>query len=198
MASSNPALLDPNNDLGTLTDSIERLEQRIYARIVETEEQKCLIDSLVQMNDKINKITTMGSGGKSDRFYAVNKGLEDVQDLLSNLDTLDLKADVEASKELIMADEGKILRDSKLLEVIKQLDPVLDSKDLKDVDSLAPKLNSIRVKTLSQLEETKRINQETQKLIQAYREVMSLMKGRLASWDQRLKKMELEATSKKS
>jgi len=173
-----------------LTSRVDSLEYRICGRIEEAEQQQSLIDSLIKLNQRIQELTA----GK-ELFHEVNAKLDPLNDVLSHPESVDMSHDVIAKKELLLSEEPRLLTESKLLQQVKQLEAVMDSAALRDHDVLTPALNDIRAKTMQQLEESRRINSETQKLISVYSQLMEVVKERLTSWDKKIKAAELAARS---
>lgn len=190
MASSSSPQPNPDDlTIEWLEGTIESLEKRLIGQRMIPENQADLIDCLLQINDRVTSVTC-GSSSRSDRFYSVNRALDSLEDLLSDVHSSSCVIDVPAAKEFIFSEESRIIRDSDLLQEIQRLQPLMEGMSGRlDEEELGPKLQVLRVQTLSQLEEWERMTLETQKLIESYGSLVQLMKGRLASWDSRLRKL---------
>lgn len=173
------------NLMDEITNRIYKLEKRISGQVGILQQQQTIIDSLVAVNDKINELTT-----GCDRFHQVNKALEQLEEVLSHPNVLDLEYDDEANVNLVLLEENRLKHEAILYNEIDKLKSALDSDNLRNHEQLVPKLAQLRPIILNQAKEAERIATETRDLIIYHHQLDEAIKKLLNSFDKKLKELE--------
>lgn len=174
-------------NLQSLENRLDQLERRVADKIDEARHQQTLVDSLIVVNDKVRALTA----GRS-KFGDIGRDLAKLDVLLTTPDVLDMKIDENLLLESVLGEEGRLREEAALIEHISNSKKILDSNAIRDYEELEPKLNQIRITTLQQHQDTKRINAATRELIEKYNNVTVIIKQQLAAWDLKLKRLENE------
>lgn len=179
--------MDPQITLPYLDHRLEQLEKRIIGNIGDTKSQINVIDSLLFVNEKIRALT---AGRDRDKFSVVNKKLQSLELFITNPHLVESKYLGDDDKmEMVIVQEDRIRRNARLLEDIARLEKSLNKPKVIE-DDVIPKINQLRLVALKQYEGSKRINDETKKLLQVYNQVMKQIKTQLAYYDAKLSRLE--------
>lgn len=174
---------------------VQALERRIVgdANVKQLNLSTNLIDQLLQIESKLKVITT----GK-ERFKNCNQKLSEYEKLL-NPDYFDTVAASDAVKfEELVNREDEIRREAAQLERIKLLEKNIDSPQLRNFNTLNPKLNQIQEIALKQCSRMEKLNQETARLLQEYNQWLSSVKKQLVVWDEKITELEKQKKEKKT
>ena len=168
-----------------LNGRIYTLEQRICGQVGILQQQQTIIDSLVAVNNQISELTA----GR-ERFHQVNLQLEQLENVLSHPEVLDLEYEEEANVQLVLLEENRLKHEALLYQEIDKLKSVLDSDNLRNHQELVPKLANIRALVIKQSKDAEKIAAESRELVLYHHKLTETINTLLTAFDKKLKELE--------
>jgi len=182
---------DPLSKLSDLESRLCLLDSRVLGS-QETKRplgQQSLLQSLAETNERLLSLTA----GR-ERFSKVLEEISSLESVLQQrtgdeCDPLSDPLSDPIQKDLLLQDLlQEVVSQEPLLQEIKAKRTLLDKNHLDSFHDLVPEVERLRILTIRQLKESVEINQETQRIISLYNDMMSSVKETLREIDSRLKR----------
>ncbi|XP_008322023.1 dynactin subunit 3 [Cynoglossus semilaevis] len=173
-------------DTDDMETRLRALERRIYGerRIKSGKPVKCA-DSLSRIQAGLTNMAN-----KRERVKILHKKIEDLVKYLDPQFTDHIAIPDAMKLEFILAEEDFLYSQAALLEQVSNLQPLLDSTHIRDVQEHATKLQRLSQLHIKEQDQTEILSQEVKKLFEEYNKMMFLLSKQFTQWDENLRKIE--------
>ncbi|XP_056142080.1 dynactin subunit 3 [Lampris incognitus] len=178
--------MDKNTEMDRLEMRIRALENRMYG------ERRNGVGKPVKFSESLARIQAAlaNTANKRERVKILHKKIEDLLRYLDPQFTDHITAPNAMKLEFILAEEEFLLSQAALLEQVSTLQPLLDSKYIRDVPEHATKLQRLSQIHIKEQGQTEAQSEEVKRLFEEYNKMMFLLSKQFTQWDENLRKLE--------
>jgi len=182
----NSTTISNQMNLDQLDERLRSLEERIVSSSNEVKLQQDVIKSLTAINNRLVATTS-----NKEKVNSVNSQIETYEKYINNPSLIDKFADDSLVKaEIVLDNEQRIRKQYAMLEKIALKEKIIESKFINDFDTFLPRIQKIRETALKQQEHSRRIQEETKRLLTIYNQLMVVVNEQLANWESKVLSIE--------